>query len=386
MKKIGIITHYYKNKNYGGVLQAYALCKVLQKQNYQAEQICYQHAFARQSRLKSLFSQGIAGFFKQSFRYAKRLIVKPFEKLEEKKHDIYNRREQAFLYFSDREIAHSEKVYTKATISKSVDDYDAFITGSDQVWNVDGYDASYFLDFVPCDKLKISYAASVAKESLTQAEQEIFKKNLRDYKAVSVREENAVGLLKDLSPVTPQWALDPTLLLSRSDWDEVCEERLIDEKYIFCYFLGDNKKERQLAKETAKRQGVKLVTLPYVSGIKLMDRNFGDERKFDVTPQQFLSLIKHAESVFTDSFHAVVFSNVYQKNYFVFNRNKKGTMRSRIVDATKLFGQEERYCSGKERENIDYIQSLPSIDYTKDNLELERCKRSSLQFLKDNLG
>ena len=77
---------------------------------------------------------------------------------------------------------------------------------------------------------------------------------------------------------------------------------------------------------------------------------------------------------------------IYQKNYFVFNRNKKGTMRARIIDTVQLFRQETRYCSGKERENLAYIQSLPAIDYTEQNRELEVWQEDSLQFLKDNLG
>lgn len=106
---------------------------------------------------------------------------------------------------------------------------------------------------------------------------------------------------------------------------------------------------------------------------------------YDTSPEQFLSLIKHASYVFTDSFHAVVFSNIYQKQYFVFNRSKRGEMSTRIVDITALFGQEERFCRDKTREKLAYITALSDIDYKKENEAFENAKRESIEFLKKNL-
>lgn len=386
MKKIGVITHYYQSTNYGGNLQAYALCEVLIKYKYQVEQICYPMLFERQSRIRNLFSYGIIGFLKKMWHYAKRILVLPFKKCEEKKFDISNRRQKAFLEFNQNIIPHSEIVYTKETIKESVLMYDAFITGSDQVWNCAWYNSAYFLDFVPSKKLKISYAASIAKDSLTVEQKETFRSSLKDYKAVSVRETSAVDLLKDISPIEPQLVLDPTLLLTKEDWDKVCAERVIKEDYVFCYFLGENRKERKIAENFAQKQGLTLVAIPHTAGIKLIDRKFGDKRLYDATPQQFLSLIKYAKYIFTDSFHAVVFSNIYQKNYFVFNRNKKGEMNSRIINITQLFHQEERFCNAKERECLEYVESLSNIDYTRENKEFEALKEKSLAFLKENLG
>lgn len=385
MKKIGIITHYYQSTNYGGNLQSYALCKVLIKYQYAAEQICYPLSFEKQSRIKNLLSNGVIGFWKKILHYIKRVFILPLEKIEEKKIDIHNRRQKAFLELNQNIIPHSKIVYTKETIKESVLVYDGFITGSDQVWNFDWYSPAYFLDFVPSTKIKISYGASIAKDSLTDEQKEIFRKSLKDYKAVSVREKSAEKLLEGLSPVKVQTVLDPTLLLTREDWDEVCAERVIKEKYVFCYFLGENRQERKLAEKFARLHNLKLVALPHTNGIKLIDRKFGDERLYDVSPEQFISLIKYAEHVFTDSFHAVVFSNIYQKQYFVFNRSKKGEMSSRIVNITELFHQEERFCAGKERETIEYVTSLLDIDYTKSNEDFEKMKEKSVSFLENSL-
>ena len=186
----------------------------------------------------------------------------------------------------------------------------------------------------------------MATDYLSDPYQQIFKKALEGYQAISVREKSSVQLLNPLTSMEVQWVLDPTLLLSRNDWDRVCSERLIDEKYLFCYFLGANKKARSLAQKMAKQKNLKLVTIAYASGvIQLIDKKFGDERLFDVSPQQFISLIKNAEYVFTDSFHAVVFSFLYQKQYFVFNRSQKCEMSARITDITNLFHTPERFCA-----------------------------------------
>lgn len=391
MKKIGIITHYYRSINYGGNLQAYALCEILLKKKYEAEQICFpfEPRLTAKRDFKLLCSKGFFYVFKRILRRVKHMLVNPIiirrKRREEQKHQVMKNRTVAFSNFNQNLIPHSEEVYHSENICDCVNNYDVFIVGSDQVWNMDWYNSAYFLDFVPSTKTKISYAASIAKDSLTDEQKEIFRKSLKDYKAVSVREKSAEKLLEGFSPVEVQTVLDPTLLLTREDWDEVCSERVISEKYVFCYFLGENKQARKLAEKFARLHKLKLVALPHTGGIRLMDRKFGDERLYDVSPQQFISLIKHAEYVFTDSFHAVVFSNIYQKQYFVFNRSKKGEMGSRIVDITELFHQKERFCAGKEKENIEYVTSLLDIDYTKENKDFEKLKKESIEFLEKNL-
>ncbi len=390
MKKIGIITHYYNSTNFGGNLQAYALTAYLKKINYDAEQLSFPldtiNLVETGSRFDKLFASGFKSFCTWSVYYARKTIQLPFVKNEEKKHCVSERRKKAFVNFNHNIIPHSKEVYHRDTIAACVDDYDAFITGSDQVWNLRWYSPAFFLDFVPSDKIKISYAASLAMDSLTDEQKDIFKKSLSDYKAVSVREQKAIELIGDNSPVPPVYVLDPTLLLSQDDWNEVCSERVVAEDYVFCYFLGENKRERKIARQFAKKHNLKLVTVPHAGGgIKYIDRNFGDIKLYDTSPEQFISLIKYAKYVFTDSFHAVVFSNIYQKQFFVFNRSKKGEMSSRIKDITELFNAEDRFCYGNDRENIDYIEGLPYINYSVKNERFEALRQQSMNFLKNSL-
>ena len=383
-KRVGIVTHYYKSSNYGGNLQAYALCRALNKlKGVQAEQICYdfQGEIAPKSFKEKLQGKSLSEIIKIVWgKIYTRLHAEEISK-------IYANHARAFQDFNECVIPHGASVYDYKCVNACVEDYDAFITGSDQVWNLTAYRPTFFLDFAPSTKTKISYAASIALPSLTDAQKQIFKNSLQDYTAVSVREKSAVKLLDALSPMPVQVTLDPTLLLTREDWDEVCADRLVDGEYIFCYFLGDNPKSRKITEKYAKKRGLKIVSVPFVGGVvTATDKKFGDERLIDVSPQAFLSLVKHAKCVFTDSFHAVVFSNIYEKEYFVFNRSKKGEMSSRIVDITELFGQTEHFCAGADKESVAYVESLSAIDYTKPRTEFLDMQAHSIAFLKENLG
>lgn len=383
--KVGIVTHYYKSKNYGGNLQAYALCKAIAKYlGNTAEQICY--PWGRDSKnINYSGNESLLNFSKLKVLPGR--VLNKFYKILYRKEipKIATKKEKSFFNFSNNIIPHSEKVYYSDNIHETLSQYDAFITGSDQVWNMSWYTPVFFLDFVPSDKIKISYAASISKDSLTGEDQTIFKKSLADYKAVSVREEQAVNLIKDLSPVPPCVTLDPTLLLDESDWDEVCAPRVVEGDYLFCYFLGNNPKERQIAKKFAKDKRLKLVSVPLTGAHVYSDLKFGDVILPATSPEEFISLIKYAKYIFTDSFHAVVFSHIYKRQYFVFNRDSKGSMNSRIINITGLFNTQNRFCNGKERETLEYVQSLKCIDYSKKNEKFEELKRFSIDFLKNNL-
>ena len=403
-EKIGIVTLYYLSTNYGGCFQAYALTITIgnKMSGDRVEQISYpmweeshhidwQHLSLKQQL--AIVKKDTGNIFSFLIVVVKRFttkLIRYFKCQHQKWHSstyqlIDTKKDKAFLHFTKLIIPHSDKVYTSENISETLSQYDAFITGSDQVWNTNWYTPVFFLDFVPSDKIKISYAASISKDSLTDKEKEIFKKSLADFKAVSVREEQAVDLIKDLSPVKPVVTLDPTLLLDASDWDKVCAPRVVEDDYIFCYFLGDNPKERKIAKKFAKEKGLKLVSVP-LTGVKVYsDLKFGDVILPAASPEEFISLIKHASYVFTDSFHAVVFSQIYQRQFFVFNRDAKGSMNSRIINITNLFNTQERFCNGKEKETLQYVKSLQEIDFSRPNPKFDEMKEFSINFLKENL-
>lgn len=376
--KIGIITHYYKSQNYGGNLQAYALCEFLKQKGYNAEQICFEVLKERKER--RTFS------IKTLIRLGLKLPIRIAKLLEDFLHGVSKKKIKAFWEFNDKRIPHSKEVYNSTTIVKCINNYDVFITGSDQVWNFDWYQSAYFLDFVPSNKFKMSYAASLGKGILNQEEKELLTNSLMDYKGVSVREENMTELLAGISPIAPVWCLDPTLLLSASDWENVCEEIYYSD-YVFAYFLGNNSIARRLAYKFARQHDYKLVSIPHAGqGINVCDIFMRGKKTYDASPEKFLSLIKGAKYVFTDSFHAALFSIMFKKQFFVFNRDKNNAMQDRIISLLNIFDLNLRFCDMEKEKLMSYLTGCKIIDYSILSKEkFNKLKETSKQYLIDNL-
>lgn len=387
MKKNGIISRYYGNSNYGGVLQAYALQKTIERLNTECVQISYNIQISSQSFWYRLFCLVLNP--KWILPAIRRRLVKeapiptpiPTEKIQ----NGINKREVAFRAFQER-IPHTEQVYYEGAMEHCGEGFDTLVTGSDQVWNFAFFRPACFLNFAAQGQKKISYAASVSMDSFTRIQAMVVKHYLKDFSAVSVRESQTVDLLRPLSPVEPVCTLDPTLLLSAEDWDKICAGRVVEEPYLFCYFLGIDQQKCDLATEFARQNGWKIVTIPYLHGYDDKEpTDFGDYRMIDISPEQFLSLIKHASYVMTDSFHACVFSSIYKRQYAVFNRNKSGEMNNRIYSLTQMMEQQERFCDTDEKMTTAYLSSLGEIDYTHTPEEFEKRKAISLAYLEESI-
>lgn len=381
MKKIGVITHYFGSKNYGGLLQAYALCKFLNERGCYAEQISYDSSYKKSNKSLRLLS------INEIKDRIKSIIAPVCYKFSDYKiKSSLLQREKAISIFRTA-IPHSKTIYNDITIEKSNEEYDIFITGSDQVWNIDWYHPPYFLDFVSPKNKKISYAASISKERLTMSQISLFKRSLSDYNAISVREESSVALLENVIKMPITYCLDPTLLLSEFQWNDICSKCLCQEDYIFCYFLGKNLVARKLAMEYAIRHNLKIITLPHLSGhYRRCDAGFGDIQLYDISPGQFISLVRYSKFVFTDSFHAIVFSHIYKREFVVFSRNAISPMNTRISCITKLFHTEDRYCDTEEKLSIAYIESLEKIDYSKNQIDYIKKREESISFIDDVLN
>jgi exopolysaccharide biosynthesis predicted pyruvyltransferase EpsI len=143
--------------------------------------------------------------------------------------------------------------------------------------------------------------------------------------------------------------------------------------------------ERNLAKQYANKYNFKIATIPYLNGYTKNDEDFGDYKIFDAGVEDFLSLIKNAEYVFTDSFHAAVFSGVFEKQYIVFQRNGAEYMASRIYTLCELYETQERFCDTKEKATLEYIERLENINYKRPLNKLNGMKEKSIEYLKRNL-
>jgi len=362
MKKIGIITFYYNSSNYGGLLQSYALCKYLNDHGVVSEQICYNHSIESQelSWYKKLSQVSFKKKIAIIIHGVKGLIKRKLTELFAKKRIA--ERKGATTTFRNG-IPHSAVVYTPEIIHEVMEKYDAFITGSDRVWHPAGIGNPYYLSFVH-DKPKASYAASLAATSLTSEQKIQLVQTLNDYDMVSVREAQTKELLQNLVPVGVDFVLDPTLLLTADEWGTLASKYICPKDYIFCYFMGGDYNNRKAAMKYAKKRKLSIVTIPYANNVfNIYDTFFGDVRISDAGPEDFISLLKNAKAVFTDSFHASVFSSIFHKDFFVFSRADLKDSGSRIESFTDLIGIPNRYCNSSERKRSAYIEAQSPINY-----------------------
>ena len=176
---------------------------------------------------------------------------------------------------------------------------DIYMTGSDQVWGpvMDGtYDSAYCLSFTAdCDR-RIAFAASFGRTKLTQETEAFYKKWLSRYAAIAVREDSAVQLLNSWGLQAKQ-VIDPTLMLDTTYWNKFTTEA--KKKYILVYQIHNDKKLDRYAKAVAKRTGLPLVRVS-ASFHQIMR---GGKFKFCPDIGEFLSYIKNAQCLITDSFH-----------------------------------------------------------------------------------
>lgn len=329
---IGILTLLYKNYNYGGVLQAYALAKKLEQEGHDVEQILYKteselkpsnvHSF------KDVLNSIIDTAINVSFIGKARKV-----------------RFQKFDRFISEYIPCSDPV-KKNQLNEYVKRFDCIITGSDQVWNPNWLDTSYLLDFIDNNKVtKISYAASIGVNDIPDNLKGLYQKCLSDFSYISVREERLHDILKNLLHHDIKCVLDPTMLLDLADWEEIITRNVCKEDYVFCYFLGNVSKQlRKEIKQFARNRKCKVVSMPYLTGKRSANWRLGDINMLSVSPQEFLGLIYDAKFVITDSFHAGVFSSLFAKPFAVVDRKQHNqpNSSSRLMTLLKLTGQENR--------------------------------------------
>lgn len=374
MKQIGIITHYYGSKNYGGVLQSYALCQFLKNQGFDAEQIQFDKDKG----------ESIKRRLGKAYRYT--LSIPRRIKYRRLYKEIRGR-EAKFAAFRDGAICHSKEVFTQDSLNRLAKEYQLYITGSDQVWHPNAVCGAYLLDFGIEGIKKMSYAASIAKDTLSAEESGRYKKAFKDYTAISVREKSAVELLRPITPVEIQWVVDPVFLLRREEWKSLVGSKCDSERYALCYFLGNDSTERKIAKEYAKCKNLKLKVMPFLNGeISEDDLDYGDERIINASPSEFVQLIQNAEIVFTDSFHATAFSLLFERQFYVFDRSFQSSMGSRIESLTELFSVQDHYCNIPNRTTFDYIYETASIDYSKKFTAFETMRKSSISYLLGNIN
>lgn len=377
--KVGIITLYHANYNFGGLLQAYALPKALKEYfGIDAEQIDYIPAA---QKLKSQ-KDNKKGLVQKLYQCVYKLGIFLFDKINKAN---LNCRKQAFDDFINK-IPHSESAYNYDIIDKSLNSYDIFVCGGDQIWNECEGSKNikvYTLQFVHPEYKKIAYSPSMAIMETSPGFTKIMSVGLNGLDAVSVREKKSLSVLQPLTDKKIQVVVDPVLLLTQSEWSDITTKTDNKGKYILCYLLGDSTEHRKAVKKISKQLHLPIITFPHIvlNAVRKCDLFFGDIHDYTSGPREFINLIKNAEFVVTDSFHACVFSMIFKTPFAVFERKISGenkNMNSRIYDFLEEYHLENRLVEEKQ---LSEIKLIPKIDFDYAHQHWKERRKESLEYL-----
>lgn len=359
--KIGILTVPFNN-NYGGFLQAFALKKVLESMGHKVMIIN-----RRTNRVVTLRSK--LGD-----------ILRGLHLLEDKQRKLSkytNQFQKKYLF------PYTKKYYSSQELKKCVKyKFDAVIVGSDQVWRYRyfrGWIDDFFCNFLEGTNIPhFSYAASMGSDEMeySQDKIEICSKLLKDFKAISVREESSVKLLKEYFGVeNAQLVLDPTFLLDRQAYIELFKDKYNKPKnpYIFTYVLDDSEEIKQSIEEFSRQKNMPVVNIKAQTG---------DVNEIDVIEpvEKWLSAIYYADYVITDSFHGTVFSLIFNKQFVVYGNVQRG--QSRMQDLLNRVRLQNRLITSNTGVSALLEQK---IEWASINKQIDIYKESSISFLRNSL-
>ena len=379
--KIGTIT-VQNGMNYGASLQAFALIKYLEQQGIEAYLIDYRNKKI-EDRLREKTEASINMFSIAEIRRVIRRIVSDIvfhtNAYNQKKRKVFDAFHKGIF---DKDTG---TLYDLSDLKKLNRFYDGFICGSDQIWNkkITDLDDAFFLKFADKSKLKIAYAPSLGgkTDTISQAELNIYEEKLNSLDYVSVREENNREFIEIVSHQPCKVVVDPVLLLGRDEWETIIRsvDPLLDSNYAVYYpVISDNKLEK-IAMQTAKERGLKLINPRLVPDYAKAKGYTGISNRI-VGPLEFVRLIRDAECVFTNSFHATVFSSMFDKElYFLLLEGEHASRNNRILEYLKMIN---KYTNETFHNNMVHI-----VNFSQEELHnyLDQRIKSSSDYLADAL-
>lgn len=320
--------------NYGARLQAYALATYLIKQGHEVEVIDYRPTYM--------------DFYTKKW-YWPRKSIKEWVKLlwQFRQRATAIRRHAAIEHFSKEYLPLTTQVYHNINeLRKNSPQADAYIAGSDQIWNTyfhNGTDEAFYLNFGTESIRRISYAASFATVSLAPKTEEFVRKNLGHFNNLSVREESGLHILHTLG-YQGEVVADPAFLLQKEDWDKVATSAKHNDNYILVYDFMRSKSLRRLAKRLSALLHCNIFSI----GAHRL--NYADKCFCEASPRTFIRLIKDARCVLSNSFHGTVFAMIYHRDFFVMRR--EDGLNNRMEDWLLRCGLQDRIIGEEANDTI----------------------------------
>lgn len=285
---------------------------------------------------------------------------------------------QKFEDFYTHRFRRTKRKYTDDNFNDVVKDeaIEGFVCGSDTIFCINefkGFVEGYYANFDCMRGKSVSYAASFGDPTFTEQDYLTLNERLQNFKALGIRENNMLPYVREHVKVRAERTIDPTLLAEASLYDSIIAEPQMQEKYILLYSRRYNKAMEQYAEQMAKRMGVQLVEI----SIRATNAEKGHIMRYDAGVEEFLSLVKHAECVITNSFHGVIFAVQLRTPFYCFSREQGDTKIGEVLD---LFGLRERIM-------IDGTEKMsPEIDYVLVHQRIAEARKPAAEYLRYALG
>jgi Polysaccharide pyruvyl transferase len=337
--KVGIIT-YHHTTNYGATLQAYALQKAVKSRGHDCELIDYRPIAAVEFYRKDIYPI-------RASKHWLSCVAKSWKMTR---------------FLQSQTQLSKDKASTRDNIKAKFQNYDAVITGSDEVWKIKswrGYDPSYFLDFI--DKpstLKISYAPSFGNLNALGAEREEICRLIHDFDSLSVRDANSLRLLEDECNQQATRVLDPTFLI---DYEDILIKPRLKKDYLLIYYETTlNQGQETFIKEVARIKNLTIVSIGFYNQV-------ADINLLGVSPQEWLGYFENASYVITNFFHGTIFSILFRKPFTVFSNKYKVR---KVVDLLNHLSLSDRIILAEDDSElvpdpyleIDYSPIIPKLN------------------------
>ena len=334
----------HKAKNYGAVLQAYALRTFLDISGYEAGVFDAQQISAPVKKtFRNMLIQGLLKFEKLKYRSA------------------FERRDGKFERFVDSYLHVNKERNARV-----------FLSGSDQVWNPIVFNPDYYLEFVTEPSVKASYAASIGVSKLNPSYYHTYREKLKGFHSISVRERSAAEELKKALGQQTQIRvdLDPVFLLTKEQWTTMADKSLttVSGGYILLYILHVPSNLNELCRWLKRELNLKLVLIDSTGLLRKQVKS--DEVLSDIGPLEFLSLIKGADAVITTSFHGTAFSIIFEKEFYSIVNSSFASRVNNILQQFELSA-----VSDNQRE---FTRHRPSFEKSMEIMEAQR--RSSADY------
>lgn len=356
---IGIVT-FHCSYNFGSALQAYALQTTIEKLGHSATIVDYRSQDFDSYRLMKL------GRPKTMLRLLSR-------------YQSNRKRRESFEDFWAKHLHLTNESYSykdEERLKLLVEEFDCFVCGSDQIWNLDcthGPVGPFFLDFAG-ERRRVAYAPSLAHTSFSSENynKERVARYLSKFDSLSVRERGTLPVFQPLVDKKIDVALDPTLLLDAEEYSFMVDNHVIEGEYFFVYLLRQCPELIESVCTMAVDTGKRIV---YASDKDLKIPN--SVNLYGIGPEEFVSLIAHADAVLTNSFHASVFSVLFRKPFRAYSTDKSSSRMTGLLDDLSL--------SDYYSPTVD-ADPIPAADWKDVKQRLDKMRGCSIEYLRHALS